>query len=429
MRVSQILTTWGVPIGVVVVSVLVIAAFSGGSGGGFGSSARDIERVSNQIRDHVRNRWLVQTKRMLEISAEMEEVRQEHLTRIRDGGLGVDYLETFVAIAVEEHAPIDSNLFAALNDPNVPLSAVYAATKAAELQMTNWYRDVRAAQNAITLEVPAVDALGWVKVVQPRRLEVVGEDLDRPAITSQTQLAAFRRQVSTGESELDAMVQQSERILEQARDAQGGASVEGIAIMAPPGGPEGNRGDTLRPDELMPSRATSDGGFNATPGRIIDGSGEQNDWMYIDKWYVMGPFPNRFRQNLDASYLPETVIDLDNVTIGMDDQEVRWRYWDTKNSRIEPDHAPPYCVYYAWTEVYVEEAGKYWVALGSDDFGKVWINGELVWTSSMERKTWRADEEIAEFEFKQGLNEILFRCENAGGTMGWSVVINTMPNE
>ncbi|TVR10022.1 MAG: hypothetical protein EA401_12480 [Planctomycetota bacterium] len=366
---------------------------------------------------------------MLEISAEMEQVRQEHLDRIRDGGLGVDYLETFVSIAVEEHARIDTTLFQALRDPHVPLSTVYAATKAAELQMTNWYRDIRAAQNAITLEVPAVDALGWVKVVQPRRLELSIEDIDRPAIINQAQLSAFRRQVSTGESELDAMVQQSERILEQARDAQGGATVEGIAIMAPPGGPEGNRGDTLRPDELMPSRATSDGGFNATPGRIIDGNGEANDWMYVDKWYVMGPFPNRFRQNLDASYLPETIVDLDNVTIGMDDAEVRWRYWDTKNSRIEPDHAPPYCVYYGWTEVYVAEAGKYWVALGSDDFGKVWINGKLVWISSMERKTWRADEEIAEFEFKQGLNEILFRTENAGGTMGWSVVINTMPNE
>ncbi len=426
-RFSNPLMNWLVPAAVIVVSILVFATFSGG-GDGFGASPRDIERVTGAIRERIRTRWMVHARRMREIAAEMDAIRQEHFDTIRDGTLGQAYLDTFVTMARENHAPVDPELLRSLRDPEVGLWMVYEATKAAEAQMTNYYRDIRGAQNAITLEVPAVDAIGWVKVVQPRRLELEREALDRETINSHGLLEAFRRQVTTGESELDAMVQQAERILEQAREVQGEADSVGITMLAPPGGGS-TAGDTLRPDELMPSEGTSDGGFNATPGRVIDGRGELNDWMYLDKWYVMGPFPNRFRQNIDASFLPETVIDLDNVTIGMDDQEIRWRYWDTKASRIEPHHAPRVCVYYGWTEVWIEEAGTYWVALGSDDFGKVWINGELVWESARENKTWRADEHIAEFEFRQGLNEILFRCENNGGTMGWSVVIATMPNE
>ena len=422
VRIPGLQGTWTIPLLAVVCSILITVYFSGDRSSS-GPSPANIERVTTQVRERLRARWRDHVRQLAALNAEMQQLREERLSLL-DQGL---YKETFLAIAAETHSPVDISLLAAAGDPEASLWTVFEAAKALELQMINAYRDVRAVDNAIQLEVPAVDAVSWVKVVPPRRRELDRAELDRPVISRLDELDSFRHQVLIGASELDAMVQQGGRILDRLREGEGTQQGEILHLVGRPGGGS-DAGNTLRPNELDLSDPVGDGGFEATPGRVIDGRGELNDWMYVDKWYVMGPFPNQFRTHRDASFLPETVVDLDNVTIGMDDQEIRWRYWDAQAVRIEPAFAPRQCVYYAWTEVWIEEAGRYWVAMGSDDFGKVWINGDLVWTSSYQNKTWRANERMQEVELRQGLNEILFRCENNGGTMGWSVVIATMPN-
>ena len=45
------------------------------------------------------------------------------------------------------------------------------------------------------------------------------------------------------------------------------------------------------------------------------------------------------------------------------------------------------------------------------------------------QKAYRADEYTGEMELEAGLNEILYRCENGGGTMGWSLVLHTQAYE
>ncbi len=417
------------PLAVVAVSALVIWGFGGGDSSGFAISAGDIDDIVKRIRDNTRERWLEKTRDLISMTRRIDQIRDKRFAEIREGVQGESYLERFIQLAREKHAPIDAELFARIDEPAVPLSVVFEATKAAELQLTNSYRDIRGALNAIRLEVPAIDAIGWVKVVQPRRITLAADDIDNDSVRSQEALDAFKHEVNRGASEIDAMLQHAEKIVEKAEEAdQGGGGGAGVPLISDTGFGS-TAGETLRPDELFESRSTSDGGFNARPGRVVADNGRRQDWMYVDKWYVMGPFENRFRSNLDASFLPETVVDLDNVTLGKDDREIGWKYWDCKAQRIEPSWAPRGCIYYGWTEVHMEDAGKYWVALGSDDYGKVWINGKEVWKSDTVPKPYRADEHVAEFEFQQGVNEILFRCENNGGTMGWSMVICTMANQ
>ncbi len=417
------------PLMVVTVSALVIWGFGGGDSSGFAISAGDIDDIVERIRDTTRERWCEKTRDLISMTRRIDQIRDQRFAEIREGVEDASYLERFIQLAREKHAPIDAGVFARIDDPDVPLSVVFEATKAAELQLTNSYRDIRGAINAIRLEVPAIDAVGWVKMVQPRRITLASDAIDTGSVRSQEALDAFKHEVNRGASEIDAMLQHAEKIVAKAEEADqtGGGGPE-IPLLSDTGF-DSRRGATLRPDEVFGFADTSDGGFNARPGRVVAGDGRRQDWMYVDKWYVMGPFENRFRSNLDASFLPETVVDLDNVTLGKDDREIGWKFWDCKAQRIEPDWAPRGCIYYGWTEVYMEHAGAYWVALGSDDYGKVWINGKEVWKSGIEPKPYRADEHVAEFEFRQGVNEILFRCENNGGTMGWSMVICTMANQ
>jgi hypothetical protein len=64
-----------------------------------------------------------------------------------------------------------------------------------------------------------------------------------------------------------------------------------------------------------------------------------------------------------------------------------------------------------------------WIATATDDYGKLWINDDLVWKSPKTRKPYNATENIQRADLKQGQNKILYRVENAGGTMGFSLMI------
>jgi hypothetical protein len=64
-----------------------------------------------------------------------------------------------------------------------------------------------------------------------------------------------------------------------------------------------------------------------------------------------------------------------------------------------------------------------WIATGTDDYGKLWVNDALIWRSPKERKPYNATENIQLTNFKQGQNKILYRVENAGGTMGFSLML------
>ena len=383
-----------------------------------------LESISDQIRDGKRGKWIEKVAHLQGLVAAMQEYRDDLFTTVTDIK-GVDYLAELQRLSASEHVAIGQY---DLQAEKVPLDHLYRAARDAELLVVNHYRDISAARNGMKANTPAADAVGWVKVVVPKRVTITADHLDAPVL-SNSQLEYFKQALMTGESSFEAITRNVEVILEKVgvdANDEGSDGFETDALLNIAGS---SAGETLQPDELELDAEAGGDDFGAMPGRIISSDAMRSHNIFIDRWYVMGPFENRGRANLDASFLPESIIDLDSTTIGKDGQEIGWEYWvqaqKANKPRIEPSFAERGSIYYGWSEVYVEEAGLYWIALGSDDYGKLWINKELTWKSGTRAKPYRPSEYLIEVELQQGVNEFLFRCENGGGTMGWSVIILT----
>lgn len=159
-------------------------------------------------------------------------------------------------------------------------------------------------------------------------------------------------------------------------------------------------------------------------------------WMYVNSWYVIGPFPNPNRVNLRRKFPPESVIDLDATYIGKDGRTVRWEFMQCLNrdpkeswrsdarAEMVPYTAEDYGIWYAYAEVFVDEPCERWIAVGSDDRSDIWINDVPVWGSSNKLKSWRIDEGYRRIRLNRGRNRILARVENGWHSLGWSVCIS-----
>jgi hypothetical protein len=130
---------------------------------------------------------------------------------------------------------------------------------------------------------------------------------------------------------------------------------------------------------------------------------------------------------------PEANVNLDDVLLGKGGQKVHWEYkkvgWNLPGGskraywKIEPRVVYDDAIYYAFTEIYSDVPREIWIATATDDYGKLWINDKLVWTSPTTRKPYNALENIQQVKLKQGHNKILYRVENGGGTMGFSLMV------
>ncbi|TVR51686.1 MAG: hypothetical protein EA425_06610 [Puniceicoccaceae bacterium] len=152
-------------------------------------------------------------------------------------------------------------------------------------------------------------------------------------------------------------------------------------------------------------------------GRRVIPAADGATWLFLESWHTIGPFPNPGRANLNRRFPPETVVDLDAVYTGKNGRPVRWRFLQSQEPRVIPYDDEEYAIYYAYTEVWFDEARELWVALGSDDKGDVWLNGLPIWISDEHLKGWQPFEGFRKVRFERGINRILYRVEN-----GWREV-------
>jgi len=157
-------------------------------------------------------------------------------------------------------------------------------------------------------------------------------------------------------------------------------------------------------------------GLNKAMGRKIKYGGEPVEWLFIDSWYTVGPFPNPSRANLNRQFPPESIIDLDATYPGKDGQQVRWEFIQAPKMPVVPANDESYAIYYAYTEIFVDQPMDLWVALGCDDKAHVWLNDLPIYTSGDELKGWKPNEAFRKVSFQPGINRLLFRVEN--GWMG-----------
>ena len=160
-------------------------------------------------------------------------------------------------------------------------------------------------------------------------------------------------------------------------------------------------------------------------------------WMYVNDWYVIGPFPNPNRENLRRKFPPESVIDLNATYAGKNGETVSWKFMQCENSmknkrgraHVVPRSGAEYVIWYAYAEVFFDEECDRWIAIGSDDRSDLWINGYPVWGSSNKLKEWNIAEGFRRCHFRKGRNEILIRVENGWHSCDWSVCIALSDDE
>ncbi len=164
-------------------------------------------------------------------------------------------------------------------------------------------------------------------------------------------------------------------------------------------------------------------------GRKVLNMARPREWLFIDTWYIIGPFDNVARVNLNKAFPPETVIDLDATYIGKDGREVRWDFTQARDRErpgfTVPRNAEEYGIWYGYTEIYLDEARDLWVAVGSDDKSNIWLNDLPIFESGDQLKGWRPDERFIKVSFKSGINRILIRLENGWLQTGFSFGIHT----
>jgi len=146
-------------------------------------------------------------------------------------------------------------------------------------------------------------------------------------------------------------------------------------------------------------------------------------WVAPDAWYVIGPFPNRWRSQIETSFPPELEIDRDATYEGRDGRSISWQYVRTWHVGIIPPDMVDFAVYYAYTEINCAAPTDCWLAIGSDDYSKVWLNNLLIWSGSKNEKTWNATEGFRRVHLQQGVNKILYRLENGINGCEFSLLI------
>ncbi len=230
-----------------------------------------------------------------------------------------------------------------------------------------------------------------------------------------------------------------------------GSRLEALARgleMGPPGALTGSSLD-------MSSSAFSDvrgyGSYLAPPpldaarvrpglGRILGAGGPFASRVVLDTWYVIGPFEGHGGDSQQAIYPPERGVDLDAVYYGKNDLPVRWTWQQDSAYPSIPHPRAENAVYYAYTEVTVDDDVDLWAWIGADDDSKMWFNDRLVWISGDGDKPWyrqpfyrqrtavatrNLSEGQRKLHFHKGRNTILFKLYNGVNLMFYSVVLST----
>lgn len=175
------------------------------------------------------------------------------------------------------------------------------------------------------------------------------------------------------------------------------------------------------------------------PGNIIQlgdsgagqASGIPTQWMYVNSWYVIGPFPNPDRVNLRRRFAPESVVDLEATYIGKNEKPVKWEFEQARSSAryldgralVIPRTSEEYGIWYAYSELFVDQECDLWLAVGSDDRSDIWLNDMHIWGSSNELKSWSINEGFRKVHFQKGRNRFLVRVENGWHAISWSVSV------
>ncbi len=161
----------------------------------------------------------------------------------------------------------------------------------------------------------------------------------------------------------------------------------------------------------------------ALPGRRITGDSLRRGWLYVDTWYIIGPWENYGKIDWGNRHPPELEIDLARTYGGgKNNRDLRWQFTQHPALRCDVPDEQTNSSYYAYTELYFDEPREMLVAMASNDAGKLWIDNQVIWEDSG-LSHWNLDESFQRIHFKKGFNKILMRVENGPAYCQFSLLL------
>lgn len=161
----------------------------------------------------------------------------------------------------------------------------------------------------------------------------------------------------------------------------------------------------------------------ALPGRRITADSLRKGWLYIDTWYIIGPWENYGKIDWGNRHPPEFGIDLGRTyPKGKNGRNLRWQFTQHPAIRCDVPDEQTNSSYYAYTELYFDEPHEMIVAMASNDAGKLWINNQVIWEDSG-LSHWNLDESFQLIQFNKGFNKILMRVENGPAYCQFSLLL------
>jgi hypothetical protein len=151
---------------------------------------------------------------------------------------------------------------------------------------------------------------------------------------------------------------------------------------------------------------------------------------WLQNWYLAGPFlleegTDEYQHlgGFDTDFLDKSGGETnprvnDGAIIKFDGGSANWKYYKSPEPVINLDEhisKESYVFAYAYTEIESEIEGVFILALGSNDGGSLWFNGEQVWDNPSARG-FTEDDDLIPVAVKKGKNTILLKVEERGNT-------------
>jgi hypothetical protein len=176
-------------------------------------------------------------------------------------------------------------------------------------------------------------------------------------------------------------------------------------------------------------------------GRVIGEGGDFTNRLYVNSWYLIGPFEGKHGLGLfnNFSHPPEQAVILDAAYRGKDGRFLKWQYVTAQTYPLVPPDAVEDGVYYGYTELMFDEDREMVAWIGGDDDARVWINDRLAWKGGNSNKAWFWEEIYAtrnnyvgqynltegkvKVRFRKGRNKVFFKVSNGPSRMYFSLVL------
>jgi hypothetical protein len=174
-------------------------------------------------------------------------------------------------------------------------------------------------------------------------------------------------------------------------------------------------------------------------GRIIGPGGPYADRVYVNRWYLIGPFERKHGDAWLTPYPPEQAVVLDAAYRGKDGRLLKWEYVDSANYPLVPPQPAEEAVYYGYTELMVDKEQDLTIWVGAHDDAQLWLNDRLVWrgrnvakgpfyrevnaTGNTHGRDYNFSEGKRVVHFRQGRNKLFFKLSNGLGSLFFSLVL------